>query len=97
MGHDHEKWRQHTNGVFVRLLKTNEYVEHFNLAGSRMYQSAFLPLASPEEANRVTTSDSWVMRRRLKPSAGSPLVDRALSCHSGDVSDEGWSSWGTSS
>jgi len=55
------------------------------LGAARRYQSV---LSGLEKANRVTTSDSRVMRRRLSPSAGLLLVDRALSCHSGDVSDE---------
>lgn len=45
----------------------------------------------------MTTSESWVMRRRLNPSAGSLLNESALSCHSRDVSDDGLFSWGTSS
>jgi len=75
--------------LFVCSKPTNILSISIWLGAVRRYQSV---LSGPGKANRVTTSDSRVIRRRLNPSAGSLLVDRALSCHSGDVSDEGWSS-----
>jgi hypothetical protein len=44
------EWRRHTYGVFVRLLKTNKYVQHFNLAGSSTWVSErVVQVAGPQE------------------------------------------------
>ena len=75
--------------LFVCSKPTNKFSISIWLRAARRYQNALFQVVGPGKANRVTTSDSWVMRRHLNPSAGSLLIDRALSCHSGEVSDEG--------
>ena len=75
--------------LFVCSKPTNMLSISIWLGATCRYQNVLFQVAGPKEADRVTTSDSWVMRRRLSPSAGSLLIDRTLSCHSGDVSDEG--------
>ena len=75
--------------LFVCSKPTNMLSISIWLGAVRRYQNVLFQEAGPEKANRVTTSDLWVMRRCFSPSAGSLLIDRALSCHRRDVSDEG--------
>jgi hypothetical protein len=72
-----------TNDIFVRLLKTYENVEHFDLSAQNEISISRLQEQQLEVTNRVTTS-ALFCKSLLRPSSGSEEGRLWPSSHRGD-------------